>query len=81
MNKQYLITLNDDERESPQQLVSKGKASARAIGHARILLKADIAEDWNDEQISQDCEVSQWHQISCSFAADPVRPDCGVPLQ
>jgi hypothetical protein len=26
-------------------------------------------------------EVSQWHQISCSFAADPVRPDCVVPLR
>jgi transposase len=58
MNKQYLVTLTDDERQSLRGLVSQGKAAARAIEHARILLKADVAEDWNDEEISQAYDVS-----------------------
>ena len=58
MNKRYLVTLTDDERQSLRDLVSKGKAAARAIEHARILLKADVAEDCNDEEISQALDVS-----------------------
>jgi len=58
MNKRYLVTLTDEERQSLRDLVSRGKAAARAIGHARILLKADVAEDCNDEEISQACDVS-----------------------
>jgi transposase len=58
MNKRYLVTLTDEERQSLRDLVSKGKTSARAIEHARVLLKADVAEDWNDEQISRADGVS-----------------------
>lgn len=58
MNKHYLVTLTDDERQSLGELVSRGKASARAIEHALILLKADVADDSIDEQIAQDCEIS-----------------------
>jgi transposase len=58
MNKQYLVTLTDDERGALQQLISAGKASARALSHARILLKADGAEGCDDEEISQACDVS-----------------------
>ncbi len=58
MNKQYVVTLTDEERQSVRDLVFRGKASARAIEHALILLKADVAEDATDEEISQACEVS-----------------------
>ena len=58
MNKQYVVTLTDEERQSLRDLVSRGKASARAIEHALILLKADVPEDATDEEISQACEVS-----------------------
>lgn len=58
MNKRYLVTLTDEERQSLRDLVSRGKTAARAIGHARVLLKADVAEDCDDEEISQACDVS-----------------------
>ncbi len=58
MNKRYLVTLTDEERQLLRELVRRGKASARAVEHALILLKADLAEDATDEEISQACEVS-----------------------
>lgn len=58
MNKRYVVTLTDDERQSLSNMVSRGNASARALEHARILLKADVADDSSDEQISQACDVS-----------------------
>ena len=41
--KRYIVTLTDDERLSLSSLVSSGKAAAKKITHARILLKADAA--------------------------------------
>jgi transposase len=58
MNKRYVVTLTDEERQFLHDLVSRGKASARAIEHALILLKADAAENATDEEIRQACEVS-----------------------
>jgi transposase len=57
MNERYPVTLTDEERQALRDLVSRGKMAARAIGHARILLQADIAEDCADEEISQACDV------------------------
>src|SRR4051812_28246229 len=37
----YRVTLSDEERTALEQLVSKGKAAARKLTHARILLQAD----------------------------------------
>ena len=42
-NKKYVVTLTDEEREGLQRLVSSGKAAARKLTHARILLQADAA--------------------------------------
>jgi transposase len=42
-NKKYVVTLTDEEREGLQRLVSSGKAAARKLTHARILLHADAA--------------------------------------
>ena len=58
--KKYIVTLEPEERELLQQFVHKGKASARKLTHARILLKADSAagqSEWTDEQISQALDV------------------------
>jgi len=58
MNKRYLVTLTDAERQALDQMVRKGKADARVLGRARILLKADEAEGWTDQQIAEAFGVS-----------------------
>jgi transposase len=59
MNKKYRVRLTDQERNHLEKLVRKGKAHARKLTYARILLKAD--EDgpaWTDEHIADAFEVS-----------------------
>jgi transposase len=41
MEKKYVVTLTEEERAELQKLVSAGKAAARRLNHARILLLAD----------------------------------------
>ena len=51
----YIVTLTDDERLSLSSLVSSGKAAAKRITHARILLKADASDGglaWRDADIA-----------------------------
>ena len=51
MNKRYVVRLTQPEREELQAIVSKGKANARKIVHAQILLKVDAdGPCWTDEQ-------------------------------
>jgi Homeodomain-like domain len=45
MQKRYLVTLTAEEREQLQMLISRGKAAARKLTRARILLLADQAEE------------------------------------
>src|SRR4051812_5068856 len=49
----YRVTLTAEERADLDQLVSRGKAAARKLTHARILLLADdsLGEERPDEQI------------------------------
>ncbi len=47
--KLYIVDLTNEQREELIDLTGKGKASARKLTRARILLKAD--EGWKDEQI------------------------------
>jgi uncharacterized protein YerC len=49
----YRVTLTAEERADLQQMVSSGKAAARKLTHARILLLADdsLQEERTDEQI------------------------------
>src|SRR5438477_5052312 len=49
----YRVTLTAEERADLEQLVSSGKAAARKLTHARILLLADDShgEEHADEQI------------------------------
>ena len=52
--KKYIVELDASERERLSALISKGKAPAKMILKARILLKADTAEGapaWLDDQI------------------------------
>ena len=58
--KKYHVTLTPEERAELEQQVSAGKAAARKLAHARILLKADEAEGgpgWGDEQIAEALDV------------------------
>jgi hypothetical protein len=61
MPKKYIIKLKRDERKHLRELVQNGKDSAKALTHARILLKADQTQGqpgWTDEAISDAFEVS-----------------------
>ena len=52
----YIIELTSEERKELSELVSKGKAAARKITHARVLLQADESQSgptWTDKQISE----------------------------
>lgn len=59
--KRYKVTLEAEEREHLHDLIAAGKAAARKLTHARILLKADAAEGgpaWQDGRIAEALEVS-----------------------
>ena len=52
----YIVELASEERKELSELVSKGKAAARKITHARILLQSDASADgplWTDKHISE----------------------------
>ena len=52
--KKFIVELDDDERARLEALISKGKAPAKAILKARILVKADQSEGgpgWLDAEI------------------------------
>jgi len=58
--KKYIVRLTPDEQMQLSQLIRSGKAAARALLHARILLKADSgreAASWSDEAIAEALEV------------------------
>ena len=59
MNKKYVVTLTEEERQGLQTLVSQGRAAARKISRAWILLKTDVAAGpaWPDEQIRATFDV------------------------
>lgn len=62
MPAKYKVTLTEDERQALTVLVSKGKAAARKLVHARILLKADASAtgpNWSDTQITAALDVAQ----------------------
>jgi transposase len=62
MKKKYIVTLTPEERQMLQEMLSRGKAAARKLTHARILLKADAPPDgpgWNDEAIADGLEVGR----------------------
>ena len=44
MPKKYRVMLTETDRQQLQELISRGRAAARTLTRARILLKADEAE-------------------------------------
>jgi hypothetical protein len=59
--KKYIVTLAADERQTLLDLIAAGKAAAKKLAHARILLKADAADGgpaWPDRRIAEALEVS-----------------------
>jgi transposase len=59
--KKYKVTLTAEERQQLHALVTTGKAAAKKLAHARILLKADAAQGgpaWDDQRIADATEVS-----------------------
>ena len=59
-NKKYIVRLSQEERETLMKLVRGGKAPARKITRARMLLKADAGTGgpgWTDQRIAETLEV------------------------
>jgi len=57
----YIVSLSVDERERLNALIQKGKAPARQLLKARILLKADASEAgeaWSDGRIADALDTS-----------------------
>jgi Homeodomain-like domain len=55
-NKKYVVRLSSEERNRLQELITKGKAGAKLVLKARILLKADQSDagaGWADEKICE----------------------------
>lgn len=70
--KRYVVELTAEERNELAQLVSKGKAAARKITHARVLLQADESKNgpaWTDNQISEafSIHINTIHSIRRRF--------------
>ena len=52
MNKKFIVRLSVEERSQLEALIARGKAAARKLTRARILLKADcndLGPAWSDE--------------------------------
>ncbi len=61
MNKKYIVKLTAQEKQQLEQLLNQGKAAARKLTHARILLKANCSQEqggWTDQAIHQAIDVS-----------------------
>ena len=57
----YKVTLTGEERQQLDEMVKKGKAAARKLTHARILLLADEGEGRSgrtDEEIAEALQVT-----------------------
>jgi hypothetical protein len=57
----YIVTLKSDEREVLEQLLTRGKAAARKLTRARILLKIDAGEHgpgWTDGEVVDALDTS-----------------------
>ena len=60
MRKQHVVVLSEQERARLHTLIGQGSAPARALTHARILLKANQGEagpGWSDRVIAAALEV------------------------
>src|SRR3989442_10942550 len=61
VKKNYIVTLSDEERGALRAMIAAGKASARKLMHARILLKAERRKrhrEWEDTRIAGALDVA-----------------------
>ena len=61
MAKRYRVTLTAEERGELERMIARGKADARKLAHARVLLQADEAEGGParvDEDVASALDVS-----------------------
>ncbi len=73
------VTLSEEQRHALHQLISKGKAPARKLVHARILLKIDRqapGPHWTDEQVAEAFEGTRGAS-DCAFL-QPQSPGSGA---
>ena len=59
--KKYIVELTVEQREELSDMISSGRAAARELTHARLLLKADQGPEgpgWSDTKIAEALEVS-----------------------
>jgi transposase len=59
--KKYVVTLTAAERQHLEQLLAKGKAAARTLAHAHVLLHADQADQAAGET---DAEIAEAFGVS-----------------
>src|SRR5687768_6106676 len=62
MGKRRIVHLSESERRTLSELIATGRAAARTLTHARILLKADRGvggPGWQDGAIAEALEVSR----------------------
>lgn len=60
MKKKYIVRLTQQEKQELEQLIRVGKAAARKLTHARILLLADCNAEqggWTDQAIHEALDV------------------------
>lgn len=63
--KVYRVTLEASERQELLKLISRGKAAARRLAHARILLQADESAEALVGAAQKDQAISQGLGVSC----------------
>ena len=88
--KTHRVRLTDEERQALEALVKKGRAAARKLTRARVLLKADEGPrgpGWTDEAIAAALDVSSGTAerlrkravLEGALAAIESRPSQAVP--
>jgi hypothetical protein len=80
--KKYRVTLDSDERRQLQERIAAGRAAARSLMHARVLLKADEGPGgpaWTDRQITAALDVADTtiEQIRRRFVEDGLEAALG----
>ena len=76
-NKRYVVRLEPEERERLQRLVSVGKAAARKLTHARVVLQSDestTGPGWTDKQIAEGLGVGGFEEVAVPVIEPFVKP-------
>jgi DNA-binding MarR family transcriptional regulator len=71
MNKKYVVRLTDEQREQIERLLRLGRAHARKLLYARVLLKADVdgPARWTVESVSYETVSRTLKKTSSSLTS------------